>query len=105
RFADRGAKSSRDFGGKTFRDSGGKTSHEPGMVRLSIRLGKEHGIRPNDIVGAIAAHADIPGAVIGKITIHDRNSLVDVPENLVGKVLSKAANAQIRRQPLELQKA
>jgi ATP-dependent RNA helicase DeaD len=105
RFADRGAKSSRDFGGKTFRDSGGKTSHEPGMVRLSIRLGKEHGIRPNDIVGAIAAHADIPGSVIGKITIQDRNSMVDVPENLVGKVLAKAANAQIRKQPLELQKA
>jgi ATP-dependent RNA helicase DeaD len=105
RFADRGARASRDFGGKPSRDSGGKISHEPGMVRLSLRLGKQHGIRPNDIVGAIAGSADIPGAVIGKITIQDRDSMVDVPENLVNKVLAKAANAQIRRQPLELQKA
>jgi len=75
------------------------------MVRLSMRLGKQHGIRPNDIVGVIAGYADIPGAVIGKITIQDKNSLVDVPENLVGKVLSKAADAQIRKQPLGLQKA
>ena len=75
------------------------------MVRLSLRLGREHGIRPNDIVGAIAGYADIPGAVIGKITINDKNSLVDVPENLVGKVLAKAAEGQIRKQPMGLQKA
>lgn len=87
------------------RDTGGRTSHEQGMVRLSLRLGKEHGIRPNDIVGAIAAHADIPGAVIGKITIHEKRSLVDIPEELVGKVLAKASDAQIRKQPLGLQKA
>lgn len=91
--------------GKGPRDSGGKTSHEQGMVRLSLRLGREHGIRPNDIVGAIAGYADIPGASIGKITINDKSSLVDVPESLVGKVLSKTADAQIRKQPMGLQKA
>jgi ATP-dependent RNA helicase DeaD len=105
RFPEHGGKSHYGAGGKPARDFGGKTSHESGMVRLSIRLGKEHGIRPNDIVGAIAGQADIPGAVIGKITIQDRNSWVDVPENLVGKVLAKAADAQIRKQPMGLQKA
>lgn len=98
RFADKGPRAPRS-------DFGGKSSHEPGMVRLSLRLGKQHGIRPNDIVGVIAGCADIPGAVIGKITIQEKNSLVDVPENLVGKVLAKAAEAQIRKQPLGLQKA
>jgi ATP-dependent RNA helicase DeaD len=92
-------------GGKASRDTGGKVSHEPGMVRLSLRLGREHGIRPNEIVGAIAGCADIPGALIGKITIQARNSMVDVPENLVGKVLAKTSEAQIRKQPLGLQKA
>ena len=98
RFADKGPRAPRG-------DFGGKSSHEAGMVRLSLRLGKQHGIRPNDIVGVIAGCADIPGAVIGKITIQEKNSLVDVPENLVGKVLAKAAEAQIRKQPLGLQKA
>jgi ATP-dependent RNA helicase DeaD len=81
------------------------SSHEAGMVRLSVRLGRQHGIRPNDLVGAIAFHADIPGNVIGKIVIEDNHSLVDVPEQFVGKVLAKAGTAQIRRQPLMLQKA
>ncbi len=78
-------------------------SHEPGMVRLSLSLGKTHGIRPNDIVGAIAYHADIPGSAIGKILIQDKRSLVDVPEQFVGKVLA-ASDAHIRRQPLGLQR-
>jgi len=44
-------------------------SHEPGMMRLSLDVGRKDGIRPNDIVGAIAYHADIPGHSIGKILI------------------------------------
>jgi hypothetical protein len=32
-----------------------------GMVRLKVNKGKAHSIRPNDIVGQIAFHANIPG--------------------------------------------
>ncbi|HEY9076055.1 MAG TPA: DEAD/DEAH box helicase [Anaerolineaceae bacterium] len=85
--------------------SQGERSHEAGMVRLSLDLGRQHGIRPNDIVGAIAFHADIPGNVIGKISIYDRTSLVDVPEMFAAQVLAKAGMVRIRRQPLNLQRA
>jgi len=54
------------------------------MVRLSLSMGSMHGIRPNDIVGTIAFHADIPGSTIGKIHIHDKHTLVDVPEKFPG---------------------
>jgi ATP-dependent RNA helicase DeaD len=80
-------------------------SHEPGMVRLSLSLGKSDGIRPNDIVGAIASHANIPGKSIGKIHIQERRSMVDVPEDLVGQVLDKAGGFTIRRIPVEMQRA
>ncbi len=83
---------------------GAAVSHEPGMVRLSLGLGREHGIRVNDIVGAIAAHADIPGKAIGKISIGDQRSLVDVPEEFVAQVLTKTARATFHRQPLDLQR-
>jgi ATP-dependent RNA helicase DeaD len=83
---------------------GAAVSHEPGMVRLSLGLGREHGIRVNDIVGAIAAHADIPGKAIGKISIGDQRSLVDVPEEFVAQVLNKTARATFHRQPLDLQR-
>ncbi len=78
------------------------SSHESGMVRLSIKIGRQHGVRPNDIVGAIAAQADIPGHRIGKILIEDSHSLVDIPQELVQQVLTRARQAHIFRQPLDL---
>jgi ATP-dependent RNA helicase DeaD len=94
----------------TFRPSGrfeepGNQSHESGMVRLSLNMGKKHGIRPNDIVGTIAYHADIPGSSIGKIFIQDKHSLVDVPEALAGQVLAKTGDYRIRQQPVSVKLA
>lgn len=80
-------------------------SHEPGMVRLSLNLGKSHGIRPNDIVGAIASHAQIPGHSIGKIHIQEKCTLVDVPEELIAQVLGRAQDFTIRRLPVDMQRA
>jgi ATP-dependent RNA helicase DeaD len=79
-------------------------SHESGMVRLTMNMGKAHGIRPGDVVGAIAYHADIPGAVIGKIYIDDQHTLLDVPAELVGKVLAKAGGYSIRKQAFTVEK-
>lgn len=80
-------------------------SHEPGMMRLNLDKGKKDGIRPNDIVGAIAFHANIPGHSIGRIHIQDKNTLVDVPEKLAAKVLAKSGTLQIRRLRISLQPA
>ncbi len=80
-------------------------SHEDGMVRLTMNMGRAHGIRPGDVVGAIAYHADIPGAVIGKIYIEDHHTLLDVPAELVGKVLAKAGGYSIRKQDFVVERA
>ncbi len=80
-------------------------SHEDGMVRLSLNMGREHGIRPKDVVGTLAFHADIPGSTIGKIFIQDQHTLVDVPETLAGKVLSKNGEFRFNREILIVQKA
>ena len=83
----------------------GNQSHESGMVRLSLNMGKKHGIRPNDIVGTIAFHADIPGSAIGKIFIQDKLSLVDVPEALAQQVLANTGNYRIRQQSVNVKLA
>ncbi|MEJ5224124.1 MAG: DEAD/DEAH box helicase [Anaerolineales bacterium] len=80
-------------------------SHEPGMVRLSLSMGRSQGIRPKDVVGTIAFHADIPGSVIGKIFIEDHATYVDVPETMVGKVLSKNGEYRFNREVLIVKKA
>ena len=83
---------------ENFRARSGSTSHEPGMVRLQLSLGHQHGLRPNEIVGIIASRAEIPGHVIGKIRIQSNRSFVDVPEEMVGQVLERARDARIRSQ-------
>ena len=83
----------------------GAKSHEDGMVRMHMSIGRAHGIRPSDVVGAIAFHADIPGNSIGKIYIEDQHTLVDIPENLVDQVLNKKAKYTIRKQNFTVEKA
>jgi ATP-dependent RNA helicase DeaD len=83
----------------------GDTSHEEGMVRLKLNKGKMHGVRPNEIVGTIAFHANIPGYSIGKIRIEDRVTFVDVPEDVVEQVLKQNGNYRIGKEKFALTKA
>jgi len=76
----------------------GNSSHEEGMVRLKINKGKIHNIRPNDVVGQIAFHANIPGYTIGKIRIEDKFSFVDIPENVVDQVVKQSGNYKIGKE-------
>ena len=82
-----------------------KGSHEKGMVRLTLSAGKVDGIGPNDVVGTIAYHANIPGNTIGAIRIQERHTYVDVPEQFVTQVLEKNNTYRIRRQPITITRA
>ena len=66
------------------------------MTRLQLSVGRTDGVRPGDIVGAIANEADIPGRSIGHIELMDRSSFVDVPEHLADRVLRALRNTTIR---------
>jgi ATP-dependent RNA helicase DeaD len=85
--------------------SSGKVSHEAGMIRMKMNTGKYHGVRPNDVVGMIAYHADIPGNTIGKIRIEDMSTLVDIPEQFVEKVLAKNGDYRIGKHKFALERA
>ena len=78
-------------------NSSSPTSHEDGMIRLSLSTGKTNGIRPGDVVGAIASRANIPGHSIGKIFIQERHTLVDVPVEYVPQVLNKTGTYRVRK--------
>jgi len=59
----------------------------PRMARVFVGGGREMGIRPQDIVGAITGEAGISGGEIGAITISDRFSLVEIPEGIAKMVV------------------
>jgi ATP-dependent RNA helicase DeaD len=82
----------------------GDASHEAGMVRMKLNKGKLHGIRPSDIVGTIAFHANIPGYTIGKIRIEDKVTFVDIPEDVVEQVLKQNGNYRIGKEKFALTK-
>jgi ATP-dependent RNA helicase DeaD len=92
---------SRDFGGKK---EGGSRRQEEGMVKIGLNLGKSHGVRPNDIVGKVAFHADIPGHAIGKITIKEDYSQLDVQEQFVKQVLASSGKFDIHKERVQLEK-
>jgi ATP-dependent RNA helicase DeaD len=52
---------------------------EGGMERFRIEIGSEHGIKPANIVGAIANEGDISSRHIGRIAIFESYSTVDLP--------------------------
>jgi ATP-dependent RNA helicase DeaD len=74
-----------------------RTSH--GMTRLFVGAGRAAGIRPQDLVGAIANESSVAGREIGAIEIADRFSLVEVPEAAADEVITalKASSIKGRR--------
>jgi ATP-dependent RNA helicase DeaD len=67
-----------------------------GMARLYIDVGRDDGVRPADIVGAIANEAGIPGRAIGVIELFDRFAFVEVPTNQVERVMRALKRTTIR---------
>jgi ATP-dependent RNA helicase DeaD len=68
------------------------------MARLFLRVGKRHGVRPADLVGAITGEAGLAGHDIGDIDLYDTSSFVEVPESMVAHVQESLNRSQIRGQ-------
>jgi ATP-dependent RNA helicase DeaD len=62
------------------------------METFRIEVGSTHGIKPSNVVGAIANEAGIEGVHIGRVDIREDHSFVDLPEGMpkqVFKLLQK----------------
>ncbi len=82
--------------GRTMDERRGRARREAGMARLYVGAGRESGIRPGDLVGAIANEASINSNLIGAIQIEERFSLVDVPERLAQGIMEVLGRARIK---------
>lgn len=67
-----------------------------GMTRIFVGAGRTAGIRPQDLVGAIAGEADIAGREVGAIEIADRFSLVEVPTPVANRVVAALRASTIK---------
>jgi ATP-dependent RNA helicase DeaD len=74
---------------------GGRTA---GMAKVYIGAGREAGIRPGDLVGAIANEAGLNSNVIGAVEVMDRFSLVEVPEVLAREIIETLSRTRVKGQ-------
>ncbi len=77
---------------------------EEGMERFRIQLGNNEGVKPGNIVGAIANEADISSKFIGRIAIFDNYSTVDLPFGMPEDILRVLQRARIGSKAMKLQK-
>jgi ATP-dependent RNA helicase DeaD len=66
------------------------------MTRLFVGAGRAAGIRPQDLVGAIAGESGLSGREIGAIEITDKFSLVEVPSAAADEVITALRGATIK---------
>ena len=76
------------------RKGSGKSS--AGKKRIYISLGKDAGVRPQDIVGAIANEAGLRGSDVGGIDISDRFTTAEVPADSAKKVIAALSRTRIQ---------
>jgi ATP-dependent RNA helicase DeaD len=89
-------------GGKTPRGAagttgkGGRPAQTGPRTRLWISAGRVAGIRPADLVGAIANETSLSGRDIGPIEINERYSIVEVPAAAAAEVIAAVGASTIK---------
>ncbi|MFY9178562.1 MAG: DEAD/DEAH box helicase [Venatoribacter sp.] len=96
--ADRGNKGTPEKHAKAL-----KGHPEVEMLRYAVAIGYEDGLRPGNLVGAIANEADLDSEYIGHIEILDNYAVVDLPDGMPKAVMNKLKKARVCGRPLEIE--
>ncbi|MEE4295336.1 MAG: DEAD/DEAH box helicase [Wenzhouxiangella sp.] len=67
-----------------------------------IEVGRVHGVKPGNIVGAIANEGGLDAAAIGRVVIRDEFSLVDLPRSVDEDVLRHLQGVRVAGQALRI---
>lgn len=99
-FADRGDRPARRMPSLEPRPL--KDNPDVEMERYRVDVGANHGVKPGQIVGAIANEANIESRFIGNIDIADDFSTVDLPKGMTADVLEVIKKARVCQRPLQI---
>jgi ATP-dependent RNA helicase DeaD len=83
----------------------GEVSHEEGMVRLTLGVGRDHEVQPGDIVGVIVGITKLPKDVVGVIRVQTKQSFVDVAEEHADAIVAKLGGIQFKGRKLWCKRA
>ena len=95
----------RERGGRD-KDRGDRDSRprekEEGLQTYRLEVGHDHGVKPGNIVGAIANEAGIDSKHMGRIQIHDDYSTIDLPEGMPKDIFTDLKSVRVAGQKLNI---
>jgi ATP-dependent RNA helicase DeaD len=72
------------------------------METFRLEVGSVHGIKPGNIVGAIANESGIEGVHIGRVDIREDHSYVDLPEGMPKQIFKDLQKVRVAGRELRL---
>ena len=83
----------------------GDVSHEAGMTRLTLGVGRDHNIQPGDVVGVIVGITKLPKDTVGVIRLQTKQTFVDVAEEHADLIVSKLNGIEFKGRKLWAKRA
>ncbi|HGY11095.1 MAG TPA: ATP-dependent helicase, partial [Desulfobacterales bacterium] len=77
---------------------------DQGMERYRIEVGRSHGVKAGNIVGAISNEAGLDSKYIGNIDINQDFSLVDLPFGMPAETFNLLKKTWVRSQKMSISK-
>ncbi len=75
---------------------------EAGKRTYRVEVGHEHGVKPGNIIGAIANEAGVDAQHIGRLSIRSEYSLIDLPEGMPKEVFEHLKKVWVAQQQLRI---
>ncbi|WP_082363550.1 DEAD/DEAH box helicase [Chondromyces crocatus] len=75
-----------------------------GVTRLFVSAGHSAGIRPSDLVGAIANEASLSSRAIGAIEIADHFSMVEVPSESAELIIEALSSTRLKGRKVQVRR-
>jgi ATP-dependent RNA helicase DeaD len=72
------------------------------MTKYRVEVGHVHGVKPGNLLGAIANEVGLDGKDIGKINIRDKFSIVDLPVDISSEILKELHTVKVSGQQLRI---
>ena len=97
----------RGRGGRDREPRGRRESRPPeeGMTRYRIEVGRRDGVKPGNIVGAVANEAGIEGKSIGPIQIYGAHTTIDLPSGMPDDVREILTETRVVGRELRIREA
>jgi ATP-dependent RNA helicase DeaD len=74
------------------------------METFRVEVGSVHGIKPGNIVGAIANEAGIDGARIGRVDIREEHTFIGLPGGMPAQILKHLQRVKVAGRELKISK-